>query len=601
MSIFSASATIKSLARSFTVLALASGAAALLANCASETPAEIAGQERLGLACDCPTDAGTCGTWTCAVLRDECVFKPADGVTEGDRCTSAGSADGTCMTVTLSTRETYFMCCTGCVAGKILGQKTCQPGSEIGYCGQRGLACDGCSECQSCSGGACRDTTGNDCGTCKVCDTGNCVDKDPGAACTGGRCALSATCCSSCIDSTGACLSSTSEHCGLGGAACTDCGQCGTCTGGSCQPTTGGGCDDGNPCTEDDTCANGTCAGTAVPTDDGNDCTTDSCDPMGGITHTNVMPGTRCDDGASCTMNEECNDHDGDGDMGTPFTCLDMTSIDCADGNPCTSDTPPCMGTTCPHTPEMNGTPCANDLRCVFNKACQDGACTGEARNCNDDNPCTTDSCDEMDGPNVDPVTGCKHEPRSTSTTCDDANPCTESDHCTSDGSCAGTVKECTALDECHGIGSCDPGTGECTDPRLQDGTACENTGLCADGECQGGTPTGSGGSGGTGGGAQGGEGGDDPTGGAGESTDAGGAGETGGGSSGRGGRGGSGGGGAGGSAASGGSSGADGTLYVRDPGGCSCKVAGGGSGSAGYLSAFVASLLALFVRRRRA
>lgn len=597
MNTFSVPVIIKSAAKLFTALALASGTAALLPNCTSETSAEIVGRERLALACNCPTDSGTCGIWTCSGFNNECTFKAADGAREGERCTSAGSEDGTCMVVALDERTTYLMCCTGCVAGETEGEKTCQSGSEIGYCGDRGSACDGCTECQSCTGGACKETTGNDCGTCKVCSAGNCVDKDPGAACQGGRCALAATCCSSCIDSGGACLSSTNEHCGLAGAGCRDCGECGTCANGTCQQTTGGGCDDGNPCTDDDTCANGTCAGTPVPTDDGNDCTVDGCDTQG-ITHTNVMPGTTCEDGAMCTSGETCNDHD---NMATtPFTCLAPMGIDCTDGNPCTSDTPPCGGSMeCPHTPEMDGTPCSNDLRCVFNKSCQSGECTGEARNCNDDNPCTTDSCDEMDGPNVDPVTGCKHEPRSTSTTCDDSNACTESDHCTSDGSCAGTVKGCTALDECHGIGSCDPGAGECTDPRLQDGTACENTGVCADGECQGGTPVGSGGSSGAGGGAQGGEGGD-TTGDAGESSEAGSAGATGGGSGGRGGSGGSGGG-VGGTSASGGSSGADSTLYVRDPGGCSCRVAGSGPGSTGYLGALVASVLALVVRRRRA
>jgi len=594
-----ASATITKAAKLFTAFALALGTAALLPNCTSEAPAEL-GRERAGLACTCPPDAGTCGVFNCDPFNNFCEFKP-DGTMEGDRCTSAGSQDGTCMTVNMGERNEYLMCCTGCVTGKAGEQKVCQPGTEVGYCGTRGFACDACTECQSCSSGTCRETSGNSCGTCKVCNSGNCVDENPGAMCTGGRCALAATCCTSCIDTGGACLSSTSEHCGSNGASCTACGQCRTCNNGNCQSTSGGGCDDGNPCTEGDSCNNGTCEGRAIPVDDGNDCTTDSCDPMAGIMHANVMPNTPCDDGASCTMNETCDDHDDDGPMGTPFTCLDETlDVDCSDGNPCTSDTPPCMGTTCPHTPEMNGTPCSNALRCVFNKACQDGACTGEARNCNDDNPCTTDSCDEMDGPNVDPVTGCKHEPRPTSTTCDDSNACTENDHCASDGSCAGTVKECTALDECHGIGSCDPGAGECTDPRLQDGTACENTGVCDNGACQGGTPVGSGGSGGSGGSAQGGEGGDDPTGGAGESTDAGGAGETGGGSSGRGGRGGSGGGGAGGTTSAGGSSGADTTLYVRDPGGCSCRVTGSAPGSAGYLGALVASVLALFVRRRR-
>jgi hypothetical protein len=57
-------------------------------------------------------------------------------------------------------------------------------------------------------------------------------------------------------------------HCGgdpseTGSAA--TCPTCQTCTGTECVPTNGGSCDDGKFCTENDTCANGVCAGTAVP------------------------------------------------------------------------------------------------------------------------------------------------------------------------------------------------------------------------------------------------------------------------------------------------------------------------------------------------
>jgi hypothetical protein len=42
-------------------------------------------------------------------------------------------------------------------------------------------------------------------------------------------------------------------------------------------------CDDGNVCTQNDTCSGGVCvSGTAVVCDDGNVCTADVCDPVGG-------------------------------------------------------------------------------------------------------------------------------------------------------------------------------------------------------------------------------------------------------------------------------------------------------------------------------
>ena len=65
---------------------------------------------------------------------------------------------------------------------------------------------------------------------------------------------------------------------------------------------------------------------------------------------------------------------------------------------------------------------------------------------CNDDNVCTTDTCDETDG--------CENA--NNTDVCDDSDGCTGNDVC-SGGVCAGT--ECELLDQiCH-EGSCKPGT----------------------------------------------------------------------------------------------------------------------------------------------
>jgi MYXO-CTERM domain-containing protein len=324
---------------------------------------------------------------------------------------------------------------------------------------------------------------------------------------------------------------------------------------------------------------------------------------MTGVTHTSVAEGTTCDDGNDCSTGDRCTD-DPDNDSGTPpvspRACAPTGGVICSNPNPCKSRQ--CVMDACPFPDLPDGTACSTQNRCIIGEACQDGECTGEARNCSDDNPCTTDSCEpDMSDPDADPVTGCKHVPTSTSTTCDDVNPCTEDDHCQGDGACEGTARECQALDECHGAGSCDPGSGDCTDPVLEDGTACESTGRCASGTCEGGTPTGTGGTGGrgAGGGAtQGGEAGDTGAPG-GDTGEAGDAGDTGSGGS-NGGRGGSSGAGRGGSAAAG-ASGADGTLYKRDPGGCNCRIDGGPSRPSSYGSLALLAALALFGRRRRA
>jgi hypothetical protein len=54
-------------------------------------------------------------------------------------------------------------------------------------------------------------------------------------------------------------------------------------------------CEDGNACTANDVCVNGTCKGGAAPScDDGNPCTTDSCDTVKGCQHPALPYGTTC-------------------------------------------------------------------------------------------------------------------------------------------------------------------------------------------------------------------------------------------------------------------------------------------------------------------
>ncbi len=567
---------------------LAVGTATALPSCSTDTSVEPLGKSTEGaLTCMgavCPADSGTCGSWTCDANKF-CLFRQE--ANEGDACSSiAGTpSDGHCTTADDSKGVSYLKCCVGC-AQDVNGRFVCLVGDQPGYCGAGGDRCVSCSACETCKAGKCVAAGGGVCGTCKSCASGACMAEPVGTGCANGRCSADAVCCSSCLDTTGQCLANTDQHCGSAGSQCQACGQCGTCMGGACQPKSGG-CDDGDPCTENDKCNNGACAGTPVPVDDGNPCTDDACTSSTGVTHVSKPEGTMCDDGSACTTGERCTDHDGM--PATARRCVPTGGVDCTDSNPCTSDVPDTSCMTCPHTPLMNGTPCVDETsRCVVNESCQDGACTGEPRDCDDGNPCTQDTCEDADGTGVDPITGCKHEPEATSTTCDDSNDCTEDDHCADTGECTGTAKTCTAFDDCHDVGSCDPGTGECTDPRLPEGSACESTGTCdANGRCQGGTPMGTGGGSGTGSGGTGtGEAGDNGTGGG-----SGGSSGTGTGEAGDNGTGGG----------SGAAAGTDGTLYVRDPRGCSCEMPGRGSAPGGALVLSLGGLLALVTRRRRA
>ncbi|MEC8022637.1 MAG: MYXO-CTERM sorting domain-containing protein, partial [Myxococcota bacterium] len=64
-------------------------------------------------------------------------------------------------------------------------------------------------------------------------------------------------------------------------------------------------CDDGDICTQSDTCVTGNCVGSDLTIcDDANPCTTDTCDPADGCTFENITG--PCDDGDLCTEGDTC-------------------------------------------------------------------------------------------------------------------------------------------------------------------------------------------------------------------------------------------------------------------------------------------------------
>ncbi len=188
------------------------------------------------------------------------------------------------------------------------------------------------------------------------------------------------------------------------GGACEDgCFMVGTCDpAGACVGVPG--CSDHNECTSDsctvvrDACGAPTveCLHTPIDCDDENPCTLDSCQAYSvGCVHRPV-----CDDQNACTL---------DGCDPATAAC-DATPVDCDDGNECTTDTcdPP---TGCSHTAVASGASC-ND-RCTSNGTCDSYArCLGGSpSSCDDENPCTADSCH--------PVLGCWYAP----TVCEDIAP----------------------------------------------------------------------------------------------------------------------------------------------------------------------------------
>jgi hypothetical protein len=171
-----------------------------------------------------------------------------------------------------------------------------------------------------------------------------------------------------------------------------------------------------------------------------------------------------CDDGSKCTSGDTC----------VNGQCTGKAK-NCDDGNACTDDTCDAAG-GCKY--EYATGPCSDDA-CKTGQTCVDGQCQGgKVKSCNDNNPCTADSCDD---------TGCQHKPLTGG--CDDGNACTQGDSCAT-GTCAGTAKSCDDGNPCTDD-TCDSGaTGGCkntpTAGTCDDGSKCTQNDGCTNGSCAG-------------------------------------------------------------------------------------------------------------------
>ncbi len=293
---------------------------------------------------------------------------------------------------------------------------------------------------------------------------------------------------------------------------CNDANLCNgveTCVGRTCAPGTPIVCDDGDACNGAETCnpRTGECLdGRTLDCNDNNVCTDEHCNPAVGCVHSEND--RSCDDEDACTQGDTCR---GGSCQGTPFMqcddgnacngaetcdpesgeCVDGSTLSCNDGNPCTNDScSPTLG--CLHT--SNTAPCNDQNKCTANDVCGNGTCTGtlavlcddgnacngaescnpstgscvsgHSPDCDDDNPCTGDTCAAG--------TGCVHS--ATTGPCDDGNTCTVNDVC-QNGTCRGdAAAACDDGDPCNGVETCNARTGECDrGARLacSDGDAC--------------------------------------------------------------------------------------------------------------------------------
>ncbi len=244
-------------------------------------------------------------------------------------CSNPNKADGTACSDANACTQTDT-----CQAGVCTGQSPviCPAPDACHTAGTCNMATGMCSNPAKPNGAACTDS--NACTQSDTCQAGVCTGQNP-VVCTASDACHTAGLCNT---MTGVCSNPAKAD----GTACNDSNACtatdtcqaGTCTGqnpvvcpapdpchdiGLCNTTTGvcsnpakpngSSCDDGNGCTQTDTCQAGACTGqNPVVCTPANDCEIPGvCDPtVGTCTNTAKPDGTTCDDGTACTQGDVC-------------------------------------------------------------------------------------------------------------------------------------------------------------------------------------------------------------------------------------------------------------------------------------------------------
>ncbi|RKG73072.1 hypothetical protein D7W82_39250, partial [Corallococcus sp. CA049B] len=196
-----------------------------------------------------------------------------------------------------------------------------------------------------------------------------------------------------------------------------------------------------------------------------------------------VAPGTSAD--WSVTL--RATDADGDGYFAE---APGSERPDCDDSNPAVH----------PNATESCGS--RVDLDCNQLVGCQEANCAGQS--CDDGNACTlgdhcegsglearclpsqTTTCSQPKGvcdarQACNPTSGiCEAVESTAGKTCDDGNPCTDTDACGADGKCVGTARTCTTAEQClASAGTCNPANGQCVFTPLPAATSCQDALAC--------------------------------------------------------------------------------------------------------------------------
>ena len=342
---------------------------------------------------------------------------------------------------------------------------------------------DACTQTDTCQAGTC--TGGNPvvcapldpCHLAGVCDPANGMCSSPpaadGTACDDGNACTQLDTCQA-----GACTGGSPVVC----VALDPCHAAGICdpSSGTCSKPAkadGTACDDGDACTLGDACQAGACTGAAQvmcgPIDQCH--LAGVCNPANGTCSSPAKAnGAACDDGNACTQTDIC--VAGVCSGGAPVVC--PAPGQCRLPGVCN----PATG-TCSSPAVANGTACTNSNPCTVNSTCQAGACAGGAPK----------MCFPLDQCHVagvcDAISGCSNPVAVDGKACNDGDLCTQTDVCSAGVCTGGNPVVCPAPNPCLLASTCTPATGTC--PALSDGTPCDDANICTVGDsCQGGACT---------------------------------------------------------------------------------------------------------------
>jgi hypothetical protein len=237
---------------------------------------------------------------------------------------------------------------------------------------------------------------------------------------------------------------------------CSDSDPCtdDVCVAGACThpPFSGARECDGISCTQGDMCLAGECQpgapNDAACADDGNACTSEVCVAGAGCNRSNAgADGRSCNDNIGCTGPDTCNNGVCGGADNCPsgqvcsasrLICLACTSADdCDDGNPCTTDT--CNASNGQCGSSNNTASCNDGKSCTGNDVCAGGSCTGTST-CPSDATCGGSTCSCNDG---------------SETLCSASNSCVNLTNTASD--CGLCGRSCPSGNSCQN-GACKPG-----------------------------------------------------------------------------------------------------------------------------------------------